>query len=77
MEIIIKPTFGESFILEVDVYDTIGIVKQKIAKITSILSSEMRLMFAGKYMDDDRTIRNYNLNMHSTVYMSLIARGGG
>jgi hypothetical protein len=43
MEIIIKPIFGQSLILEVDVYDTTEIVKQKIEKVTSIPRSEMIL----------------------------------
>lgn len=76
MEIIIKPIFGESFILEVGVYDTIEIVKQKIAKITSIPSSEMILRFITNVMDDHKTIRYYNLNKHSTIYLFPVARGG-
>ena len=56
-------------IIEVDVEqsDSMEIVKYKIQKIEGIPPEKLRLIFADRQLEDDRTIADYNIQRASTV----------
>ena len=74
MQIFVKTRTGATIPFEVDQDDTVGSLKLKIQEREGIPADQQRLVFAGKQLEDDRTLADYNIKKESVIHHIFVCR---
>ncbi|GJR74760.1 polyubiquitin [Tanacetum coccineum] len=75
MQISVKILAGKDLILKVNSCDTVASIEAKIHNQEGIPSCEQRLLFAGKLLDDSRTLADYRIHWNSTLHLVPGSKG--
>ena len=71
MRIFVKTLTGKTISLEVEASDRIETVNPKIYDIVGIPPEGQQLVFAGRTLENDRTLSDYNIEKESTIHLAI------
>ena len=75
-EIFVKTLTGQTWIIKVDSDTTIRRIKSRIEDEKGPPADEQRLIFAGRQLEDGRTVVDYNIEHGATLHLVVRLRNG-
>jgi len=76
MIIKVKTLTGKEIELDIDPDDKITSIKERVEEQSGVPPPQQRLIFSGRQMSDEKTIRDYGVNAGSVLHLVLALRGG-
>jgi ubiquitin len=76
MQIFVKTLAGKTITVEVHPSMAVNDIKMAVSRRVGIPPQEQRLIFAGKQLEDFRTLLDYNVQNETTLHLVLSLRGG-
>ena len=76
-EIVVKSLTGETIVFMVYGNTTVEEVKEMMQEAQGIPIDQQRMIFAGKQLEDDRTLADYNIGHNDVLHLVLRLRGQG
>jgi len=77
MPIKVKTLTGKELLIYVDSITTVQALKLKIQDKEGIPPDQQRIVYAGKQLENGRTMADYNINRDAVLHLVLRLRGGG
>ncbi|XP_052510163.1 ubiquitin-like protein ISG15 [Budorcas taxicolor] len=76
LNILVRNDKGRSSSYEVQLTQTVAVLKQQVCQKERVQADQFWLSFEGKPMDDEHPLGEYGLTTGCTVFMNLRLRGG-
>jgi hypothetical protein len=72
MQIKIKEINGDEFLTQIEPTETVATLKSKIEVEKKISPMEMKLLFSGKVLQDDKTLDDYKVSETSKIMLTRV-----
>jgi ubiquitin C len=76
MLIFVKTLTGKSIGIDLSQTETVEYLKHRIRERKGIPNDKQRLIFAGKQLENEKTLTDYNIQKDSTIHLELRLIGG-
>lgn len=76
LHLFVKTLTGVTISIPIQLTDTVQLLKQLIEEQTGVDADQMRLIYCGAQLQDDKPLSDYKISDWSTLHMLLRMRGG-